>query len=41
MKTPEIFILFDIPKMAFRLDRAYLTIQNSFFTLDIGLRFFF
>lgn len=40
-EAAEILIFFDIPKMAFCLDGTRLPLYDPFFTLDIGIDFFF
>src|SRR5699024_10115351 len=39
MKTAEVFVLFDISKVSFCLDRSCLAFQDPFFTLDIRIGF--
>ncbi len=41
MESPEVLILFDVTKVAFRLDRPCLTLQDPFFTLDVFIGFLF
>lgn len=40
VEPPEVFISLDIPKVPFRLDGSYLTVQDSLLTLDVLIWFF-
>ena len=41
IEPPKVIIFFDVSKMPFCLNRTDLTIQDSFFTLNICMRSFF